>query len=73
MSSNPSKTLIHSYVERVWNRGEPAALEELTLPTFTYQLAGQPARDRAKMQDFIAMIHAAFPDWCVQIVDLIVG
>jgi hypothetical protein len=24
MSSDTSKTLIHAYVKRVWNRGEPA-------------------------------------------------
>ncbi|MDR3574346.1 MAG: ester cyclase [Anaerolineaceae bacterium] len=65
------KELIRQYVEQVWNLGNPAALDQLTTPSFTYLLAGQPGRDRAGMQQFIKMTHVAFPDWRVQIVDII--
>ena len=71
MLTNELKALAHQYVEQIWNLGNLAALDDLTTPTYTYQLGGQPGRDRAGMQQFIKMIRVAFPDWRVQIVDII--
>jgi steroid delta-isomerase-like uncharacterized protein len=65
------KALIREYVEQIWNQGNLAALYDLTTPAFIYQLGGQPGRDRAGMRQFIEAIHSAFPDWRVQIVDII--
>ncbi len=63
--------LVREYVERVWNRAEPGALEQLTTPDFTYQLGLQPPRARAAFRAFLEATHAAFPDWRVAIVDLV--
>lgn len=72
MSADSHKSLVKAYVERVWNRGDLAALERLTTPSFAYRLGEQPARDRAGMQEFLAMTRSAFPDWRVEIADIVV-
>lgn len=61
------KSLVIEYIERVWNRGESAALDELTTPAFTYQLGDQAPRDRLGMQQFIAATRSGFPDWRVEV------
>jgi steroid delta-isomerase-like uncharacterized protein len=66
-----TKALVRRYIEKVWNQADLAALDDLTAPAFTYHLGGQPKRDRAGMRQFIEMAHTAFPDWRVQIIDLI--
>jgi predicted ester cyclase len=60
------KSLAIEYIERVWNHGELAALDELTTAEFTYQLGDQPPRDRLGMQQFIAATRLGFPDWRVE-------
>ncbi len=60
------KSIVIEYIERVWNRGEPAALDELTTPAFSYHLGDQPPRDRLGMQQFIAATRSGFPDWRVE-------
>lgn len=65
------KALINDYVERVWNQGDLMALESLTTANYTYQIGGQPARDRAAMGQFITLTHTAFPGWRVEIVEMI--
>jgi steroid delta-isomerase-like uncharacterized protein len=65
------RDLVRAYIERAWNRCEAEAIDELTAPGFQYHLAGQPGRDRAATKAFIAMTHRAFPDWRVEIADLI--
>lgn len=59
--------LIVEYVEKVWNGGNVAALEDLTTPGFVYRLGDQPPRDRAAMHQFLATTRSAFPDWRVEI------
>jgi steroid delta-isomerase-like uncharacterized protein len=72
MSRTSVGQLVRRYIEHVWNRGDLAAFEALTAPAFAYRLGGQPARDRAGFAEFIGATHAAFPDWRVEILDLIV-
>jgi steroid delta-isomerase-like uncharacterized protein len=67
-----ARILVRRYIDRVWNGGDAAALEELTLPDFTYSLGGQPPRDRTGMAQFLRETRAAFPDWRVETDDLIV-
>jgi steroid delta-isomerase-like uncharacterized protein len=67
------QSLVQRYVESVWNRADLAALDALTTPGFTYTLGTQPVRDRKGLADFLATVHTAFPDWRVQIVDIIPG
>ncbi len=63
--------IVREYIERVWNRNEPGALEALTAPGLEYQLGGQPPRDRQALGALVAMTHAAFPDWRVQVLQLV--
>ncbi len=71
MSTENNKTIVIDYVERIWNRGDIAALDELTTSTFLYQFAGQPGRDHTAMRQLVTMLHTAFPDWRVQIVEIV--
>ncbi len=71
MSTTETKTLVSTYIENVWNRADAQALDDLTTATFTYCLGGQPPRDRAAMLAFLQAVHVAFPDWRVQIEDLV--
>jgi steroid delta-isomerase-like uncharacterized protein len=61
-----AEELVRRYIERVWNRGDIASLEELTTPGFLYNFAGQPPRDRAAFSLFILQTRQAFPDWRVE-------
>jgi len=67
LSQNDAKSLVLEYIEEVWNNANLAALNDLTAPTFTYHLGGQPPRDKAAMQQFLQAVHVAFPDWRVQV------
>lgn len=67
-----AKELVEEYIEKVWNKGDLAALDELTTPDFVYHLGGQPPRDLEGMQQFITMTHDAFPDWRVGINSIVV-
>ena len=66
-SSRVARTLVSEFIERVWNRADLSALSELCGPSYTYQLGGQPPRDTAAMAQFLRAVHAAFPDWRVQV------
>jgi steroid delta-isomerase-like uncharacterized protein len=72
MPIHDDRNLITEYVERVWNRGDVAALEDLTTPEFAYRLGDQPSRDRAAMRQFLAATRLAFPDWRVDISALLI-
>ncbi len=72
MKTDDARSVVRRYVDRVWNGGDVVALEELTVPDFTYALGGQPPRDRTGMVQFLRETRAAFPDWRVEIDDLIV-
>nr|BBH87345.1 hypothetical protein KTC_20960 [Thermosporothrix sp. COM3] len=71
MSIEQKKALVTDYVERVWNHADLAALDELTTDTFRYYLGGQPGRDHEQMRQLITMLHTAFPDWRVEIVEMV--
>lgn len=68
-----AESLVRGYIERVWNQGDATALGELTAPGFKYNLGGQPARDRSGFEEFLAAMRQAFPDWRVQIDQVVVG
>ncbi len=71
MLIDDAKDLVRQYVERVWTGGDQAALDQLTTSGFSYHLGGQPARDRAETAQFLRDMRVAFPDWRVEIADLI--
>lgn len=69
--SEENKRLVQQYVESVWNQGDLIALKSLTTPTFSYWIGGQPARNQAGMEQFITATHSAFPDWRIEIVEIL--
>ncbi len=66
------ETLVRTYIEQVWNRGDLASLERLTTPDFAYYLGSQAPRGCQAMSEFIAATRVAFPDWSVQVEQVIV-
>lgn len=63
--------LVERYLDRVWNQADVDALEALTTDDFAYRLGGQPARDVAAMGAFLRAVHVAFPDWRVEVRDIV--
>jgi steroid delta-isomerase-like uncharacterized protein len=59
------------YIDRVWNQGDVAALNDLTDPGFTYHLGEQAPRSRDGMRQFLSGTRSAFPDWRVEVADII--
>ena len=45
MATKNNIALVQEYIEKVWNKCDFVALQNLTTPTFTYTIGGQPARD----------------------------
>ena len=72
MLISDAKNLIRHYVEKIWNHGDLTAFQNFTTESFTYQIGGQPARDRLGMEQFLGMIRTAFPNWRVAIMEMIV-
>lgn len=66
-----AKKLVRTYIEAVWNRGDPQALANLTTDDFAYRLSGQAPRNREEMKQFLAATRTAFPDWRVKIDSII--
>lgn len=54
-----------------WNKTDFEAFKSLTNSTFTYFLGGQPPRDISTMQQFLQAVHMAFPDWQVEVQDIV--
>ncbi len=73
MSNRSAESVVREYIERVWNRGEAGALEELSTPAYEYHLGDQPPRGRTAFLSFLALTRAAFPDWRVDIADVVSG
>ncbi len=71
MSPAACRSLVATYIDRVWNAGDLAALDELTTPNFRYTLAGQPSINLAGMTQFLKLVRDGFPDWHVEIVALL--
>ena len=69
--TEPNKALVARYIEEVWNGGSLLALERLTSEGFAYHLGGQPPQDRQAMGQFLQMVHSAFPDWHVEIEEMV--
>ena len=67
-----AKKLVSTYIDEVWNNGDLDALEDLTTTSFTYHLGGQKPRDLMGMKQFLSTIREAFPDWQVEVDDVVV-
>ncbi len=71
MSARDSERLVGAYIEEAWNRGDLQRLEQLTTPAFTYHLNGQAIGGRDAFRRFVAAMREAFPDWHVEVDDVI--
>jgi steroid delta-isomerase-like uncharacterized protein len=66
------KTLAREYIERVWNRKELDALDELASPDYQRHLGPtQPAIGRAAQKERLRGLLSALPDTRFEIEDLI--
>lgn len=65
------KEIVRQYLESVWNVGDQEAFYKLTAPNFTYKFPRHPDRGQSEMIDFLSTFRNAFPDWCVQIDNMI--
>jgi steroid delta-isomerase-like uncharacterized protein len=50
------------FFEDVYNKGNPAALDELTSADFVSHDRGNPSHDREGVKQIVASIRGAFPD-----------
>jgi len=71
MTQATPKDLVCRYIQEVWNQANAQALDELVAETYTYCLGGQPRRDKPMMRRFLQAVHEAFPDWRVEIEDMV--
>ncbi len=68
-----NESLVKKYIEKCWNGADLHAFEEYAAPDFTYYLGSQTGKNIALMKEFLLAVHTAFPDWKVDIRDLVVA
>ena len=71
MSVADLRNLVRQYIQEVWNRAHTDVIDEVVAEGYEYHLGGQPPRDKEAMKQFVTAVHAAFPDWCVEIEDIV--
>ncbi len=71
MTSEELKGLVRRYIEAVWNQANGQSLDEFVTADYTYCLGGQPPRDKAAMREFLTAVRVAFPDWRVEIDNIV--
>ena len=60
--SEANKAAMRRFFEDVYNKGNPAALDELTAPNFVSHDRGNPSHDREGVKQIVGAIRGAFPD-----------
>jgi len=66
-----NELLVKKYIEKCWNGADLHAFEEYAAPDYRYYLGSQAGKTKASMREFLQAVHSAFPDWKVDIRDLI--
>jgi steroid delta-isomerase-like uncharacterized protein len=67
-----NKAVVRRVVEEMWNRADPAAVEELIAPEMVEHGAlGSGAGGREDARETVSRFHAAFPDLVLEAEDLI--
>lgn len=68
-----TRAVVRSFIEAVWNGNDSEALDRLTATDFSlHQLVAGEDHDRTSFRAFLAEVHAAMPDFSMEIEDLIV-
>ena len=62
---------VENYIEIIWNQADMKTLESLTTANFQYHFANHAPRNHKKMIMLVLELHRAFPDWCIEIDDII--
>jgi steroid delta-isomerase-like uncharacterized protein len=55
------------------NKGNLAIIDEIFAPHYTYHVAGMEAMDREGLKEAMKMMYSAFPDFHMEIEDMIAG
>lgn len=72
MSTEQNKALYRRYIEEVFNQGQLATLDEVLAPDYVYRDAppGTPP-GAAAIKQVVTMFHAAFPDFRIELEELV--
>ena len=62
MSTEENKAIVLRFDEEVWNRHNPAIMDELLTSDYALYMSGSPPLDREGHRQFNAAMLAAFPD-----------
>jgi steroid delta-isomerase-like uncharacterized protein len=73
MSVEENRTLIHRFVEEVFNRGNLDVVEEIYAPIYVGHTAGLPEQTLGPegVKEFVELYRSAFPDLHTTIEDMI--
>lgn len=71
MSVEQNKSIIHRYIEEVYNKNNPSVLDEVCAPNYARYLAAGAPLNLAQQKQRLAGMRAAFPDIRLDIVRLI--
>ena len=71
MSTEQNKSIVRRYLEEVYNKNNPAVLDELCAPNYARYLASGAPLKRDQQRQRLAGMRAAFPDIHLDIVRLL--
>ena len=72
MSTELNKTLLHRYIEEVWEKENPAAVDNFLAPTYArHRSPTTPPLTREGQKQLLAAFRTAFPDVKITIEDVI--
>jgi len=72
MSAELNKALLHRYIEEVWEKENPAAVDNFLAPTYArHRSPTTPPLTREDQKQLLAAFRTAFPDVKITIEDVI--
>ena len=72
MSHDQNKALLFRYIEAVWHKEDPAAVDDFLAPNFRrHRSPIQSPLTREQQKQFLIGFHAAFPDVTIQLEDIV--
>ena len=72
MSAKQNKALLHRYVNEVWNKKNPAAVDDFLAPTYRrHRSPTTPPLTREEQKQLLAGFRTAFPDIKITVEEVI--
>ena len=72
MSAEKNKALLHRYIEEVWDKENPAAVDDFLAPTYRrHRSPSNPPLTLQQQKNLLAGFRAAFPDVKITIEDVV--